>query len=269
MKQARTYTTDGFTRDEHIVDGVRSVVYSAGSGMPVVYFHGGGTFHGFEWARDWLGRFRVILPYHPGFGESADDADVTAMSDYVVHYTALFDALGLKEFGLCGASLGGRLATEFTLTHRPMVRRLVLAAPAGLLAPDCPPPNWPAIAPRDVPKLLVANPDFIMRFWPEDADEAFMAQRGREQVSTARVLADSEAADRKLRRRLPRLGVPALILWGGKDRILLPGLARHWAEAIPSATVAMIHEAGHLLLDESPRARSIAADFLGSDPPQR
>jgi len=260
----RGYSTDGFTRDEHVVDGVRSVVYSAGNGPPVIYFHGGGTFHGFEWARDWLNRFRVIVPYHPGFGESADDPDITSMADYVVHYTSLFETLGLKRFGLCGASLGGRLATEFALTHRHRVNRLVLAAPAGLLAADCPPPNWPAIAPRDVPKMLVADPAFVARFWPADAGEDFLAERARERNSTSRVLADMEAADRKLRRRLPRLGVPTLVLWGGKDRILLPGLARHWGNAIPGAKVVMIEEAGHLLLDESPRARTIAADFLSA-----
>ena len=256
------YSTEGFARDEHVVDGVRSVVYSAGKGAPVVYFHGGGTFHGFEWARDWLDRFRVILPIHPGFGESADDPDITSTADYVMHYTALFQALGLTRFGLSGASLGGRIATEFALTHGAMVKGLVLAAPAGLLAEDCPPPNWPAIPPADVPKLLVADPAFVTRFWPPDADDAFLAERARERVSTGRVLADMEAADRKLRRRLPRLAVPTLILWGGKDHILLPGLAKHWGAAIPGSTVTMIEEGGHLLFDESPRARKIAADFL-------
>lgn len=80
-------------------------------------------------------------------------------------------------------------------------------------------------------------------------------------MSTGRVLADSEA-DRKLRRRLPRLSVPTLILWGGADRVLLPGLARHWSASIPGSTLTMIDEAGHLLLDESPRARKLAADFM-------
>ncbi len=257
------YSTEGFARDEHVVDGVRSVVYSAGKGAPVVYFHGGGTFHGFEWARDWLDRFRVILPYHPGFGESADDPDITSLADFVVHYTALFQALDLSRFGLSGASLGGRLAAEFALMHRAMVNRLVLAAPAGLQAPECPPPNWPAIPPPEVPKLLVADPAFVTRFWPSDADDNFLAERTRERVATGRVLADMEVADRKLRRRLPRLNVPTLILWGGKDHILLPGLAKHWGAAIPGSTVTMIDEAGHLLFDESPRARTLAADFLG------
>ena len=259
------YSTEGFQRDEYLVDGVKTVVYSAGNGPPVVYFHGGGTFHGFEWARDWLSRFRVILPYHPGFGESADDPDITSMADYVAHYTTLFEALGLAHFGLSGASLGGRLATEFALTHAAMVRRLVLAAPAGLTAPDCPPPPYATMDPRDIPKLLVADPAFIAPFWPADADAAFMAARARERVSTARVLADGDAADRKLRRRLPRLKLPTLILWGGQDHVLLPGLAKHWAKALPGATVTMIEEGSHLLLDESPRARAIAADFLAGD----
>lgn len=260
----RGYSTDGFTRDEHVVDGVRSVVYSAGKGPPVVYFHGGGTFHGFEWARDWLDRFHVILPHHPGFGESADDPDITSMADYVVHYTALFEALGLTRFGLSGASLGGRMASEFALTHGDRIGKLVLAAPAGLQAADCPPPNYAQMRPQDIPPLLVADPRFVAQFWPPDADDTFLADRARERVSTGRVLADGDVADRKLRRRLPRIGMPTLILWGGKDHVLLPGLARHWAEAIPGSTVTMIDEAGHLLLDESPRARRLAADFLAA-----
>jgi pimeloyl-ACP methyl ester carboxylesterase len=261
----RGTSTEGFQRDEHVVDGVRSVVYSAGDGPPVVYFHGGGTFHGFEWARDWLDRFRVILPYHPGFGESADDPDITSMADYVMHYTSLFEALGLTRFGLAGASLGGRLATEFALLHGGQVRRLVLAAPAGLTAEDCPPPNYASMQPQDIPKLLSADGAFIERFWPPDADAAFLAERAREGAATGRVLADGDAANRKLRRRLPRLKVPTLVLWGTKDQVLLPGLARHWASANSRITVEMIEGAGHLLFDESPHARAVASDFLAAD----
>jgi len=262
MTRRYGYDTEGFRRDEYLVDGVRSVVYGAGNGPPVVYFHGGGTFHGFEWARDWIDRFRVILPNHPGFGESADDPDGYSISDYLVHYTALFAALGLERFGLSGASMGGRLAAEFALMHPTKIHRLALAAPGGLVSADCPMPDFTSIPPAELPKLLAADPAFVDRFWPADADGEFLAERGREAVSSGQVMGDSNAADRKLRRRLPRLTPPTLILWGGKDHILLPGLARHWAAAIPGARVALIEEAGHLLFDESSRARAVAADFL-------
>jgi pimeloyl-ACP methyl ester carboxylesterase len=77
-----SYSTAGFERRELEGGGVRTVVYSAGRGPDVVYFHGGGTFHGFEFARDFLDRFHVILPYHPGFGESADDESVQSMQQH-------------------------------------------------------------------------------------------------------------------------------------------------------------------------------------------
>ena len=109
------YSTEGFRRDEYVVDGVRTVVYSAGQGPPVLYLHGGGSWHGFEWARDWLDQFRVILPYHPGYGESADDPDVSSIDDLVVHYARLLELLGLQRFHLVGASLGGWLAAQLVL----------------------------------------------------------------------------------------------------------------------------------------------------------
>ncbi|PYS00371.1 MAG: alpha/beta hydrolase, partial [Acidobacteria bacterium] len=32
-----------FVREEYIIDGVKTVVYTAGKGEPLVFFHGAGT----------------------------------------------------------------------------------------------------------------------------------------------------------------------------------------------------------------------------------
>jgi len=40
----------GFRRDEHVVNGVKTVVYSIGSGPELVFLHGAGTFTGFAFA---------------------------------------------------------------------------------------------------------------------------------------------------------------------------------------------------------------------------
>ena len=58
---------------------------------------------------------------------------------------ALFDALGLKAFHLAGASLGGRLAAEFALSHPDRARRLVLVAPGGIAMPAFPQPDYSKI----------------------------------------------------------------------------------------------------------------------------
>ena len=76
------YSTEGFERIVHRVEGIETVTYAIGRGEPLVYFHGGGTFHGFEWARRLANEFRVFSPHHPNFGESGD-APFDDMRDYV------------------------------------------------------------------------------------------------------------------------------------------------------------------------------------------
>ncbi len=252
------YSTAGFERLELTIAGVRTVAYAAGSGSDLVYLHGGGTFHGFEFARDWIPRFRVLLPYHPGFGESADAPAIGSLEDLVRHYMALFDALGLKSFHLAGASLGGRLAAEFALSHPDRVRRLVLVAPGGIAMPAFPQPDYSKIGYGDWPGYFTYDPNVVRPFWPEKPDEAFVAARAREAQTTGRI-ALSEGLDA---RRLAGLRAPTLLLWGKEDRMVLAGNAQEWQARIPGSTVRIIDHAGHLLLDESAQARAALSEFL-------
>ena len=98
---------------------------------------------------EWLPRFRVWLPYHPGFGESDDAQAMTTLQNYVWHCRALFGALGLHTAHLVGASLGGRLATQIAISLPDQVARLVLVAPAGISFPEFPLPDFSRIAHRD------------------------------------------------------------------------------------------------------------------------
>jgi pimeloyl-ACP methyl ester carboxylesterase len=261
---ALPYSTAGFHRDEYLVDGIRTVVYSAGHGPPVVYLHGGGSWHGFEWARDWLDRFQVILPYHPGYGESADDPDVLSIDDLVVHYARLFELLELQRLYLVGASLGGWLAAQIALTLSGRIERLVLVAPAGLLAAAQPVLDFASVPAAELPGLFASDPAFVARFWPAQPGARLAALLAREAAATGRVMQGLTAADRKLRRRLPRLAVPTLVLWGERDRVLPAAVAREWTRVLPDARAEIVAGGGHLLLDEFPSARAAAARFLTS-----
>jgi len=256
------FSTAGFDRAEHLVGGVRTVVYSAGRGEPVVYLHGGGTWHGFEFARDWLDRFRVVVPYHPGYGESADDPTIDSVHDYVLHYLELFDRLGLKRTNLVGASLGGRIAAEFAVSHAHRLTRLALVSPAGIAAADLPMPDFARIPPAELPAYFAWNRDFIRPWWPDEPDAEFLAARAREGAALRQVTRAGSINSERLGRWLHRVTLPTLVVWGRDDRILPAGLAPLWAQRLPNATVRIIEQAGHLLLDESPVARRVVAEFL-------
>ncbi len=257
-QESSPFDTQGFARWEYRIGGVKTVVYTIGEGRPVVYWHGGGTWHGFAWAREWADRFKVILPYHPGFAESGDDPEISSMDDYVAHYIELFDAMGLASAGLVGTSLGGYMATAFAAAHPSRVAKLVLAAPAGISSPDFPMGNFQDASPEELPKFFVHDLSVIEPFWPDRFNERI----GREGEYMGKAFGPSSTFGPKLARRARRLTMPTLVIWGDQDRILPVGLAPLWREAIPQASLHIVKNAGHLLFDESAEARRVAKDFL-------
>jgi pimeloyl-ACP methyl ester carboxylesterase len=255
------YSIAGFDRAVHDIGGVETVVYTIGAGPTVLYFHGGGTFHGFEWARDWAGRFRVVVPHHPGFGESGDSSFAT-IAAYVAHYAELLDRIGSAGVYLVGASLGGRMAAEFAAREPDRVRALVLVSPAGLSDPTVPPVDLSAVAPDELRHWFAHRTGFIDRFWPASTGPAFDALRRREHDAAFRIIFDPANDEAALGALLPRITAPTLLLWGAQDRIVPPALAGVWARRIAGATSEIVPDAGHLLLDEAADSRAAAFTFF-------
>lgn len=252
----------GFTRHEYLIDGTPTVLYRAGQGEPLVFLHGGGTWHGIDFARAWTDRYEVILPYHPGFGQSHDNPRIDCTQDYIQHYQELFDVLGLERFNLVGFSLGGRLAAEYAIQHGRQIAKLVLVAPAGLDVPEHPQPDFLVIPPEEIPAYLVNDLQTLLPFLPSGADEEFGAMRMREGGSVARLMRNNSMVNPKLAPWLHRIQMPTLLAWGANDRIVPPGQGEHWQQLLAHAELRQFPDAGHLLLDESPAAREAIAEFL-------
>ena len=64
----------------------------------------------------------------------------------------------------------------------------------------------------------------------------------------------------KLRGRLARAKVPALILWGAHDHLVPPAHAHAYAASLPDARVVVVPGAGHYAYVETPDrfAREVA-----------
>jgi len=248
-------------RQEFDVNGVRTVVYSAGSGETVVFFHGAGTATGFDFTLPLADGFRLVVPVHPGFGESGDDPRVNSVHDYVLHYLDLFDQLGVDSFRLVGHSLGGWLAAAFAIEQTKRVQRLVLVSPAGLRVPEAPTVDLFSMRPEEIGPALTESPEIFAGKIPDPPDIDFIVGQYREMASFAQV-AWERNYDPKLARWLHRLTMPTMVLWGGEDKIVPAAQSDIWAGLIPGAEVTVLPDRGHLVLEETPEALSTIAKFL-------
>jgi pimeloyl-ACP methyl ester carboxylesterase len=251
-----------FKRETHTINGVNTIVLTAGSGPPLVFLHGAGIWHGVNFALPWTQKFRVIVPFHPGLGEADDDPAMTGIHDYVMHYLDLFDALGLSKFNLVGFSLGGWLAANFAVEHGHRVERLVLVGPAGLRGKERPKGDLFLLPPEKIPSLLVSNFDVIKPFLPENPNDLdFMGARYREGGTLARLLWE-HPYDTKLPRYMHRLTMPTLLVWGDEDKLIPAAHAEIWRSFIPKADIQIFKGAGHLVLDEKREAVDAVQRFL-------
>ena len=251
-----------FAREELTIDGVKTVVHTAGKGEPLVVFHGAGTVDGFDFAGAWADKYRVIVPYHPGFGESGDDPTFTDIHDYVMHYLELFDALKIETMHLVGLSMGGYLAAKFASEHGHRINKLVLIAPYGLHVPEHPTVDVIAIPGEEILSMLVSNFEAVKKHLPEKPDPDFIAARYREATSFARLFWE-HPTDPKFPRHLHRVKMPTLIVWGEEDKLIPVQQAQVWRKLVPNAEVMIVKGAGHIVQSDKPETVEAIRRFLG------
>lgn len=253
-----------FARRQYDINGVRTVVYVGGKGRPLVYLHGGGSWHGFDFAQAWAGDHEVFVPCHPGWGASADaPPELDSMAEYQLHYLELFDRMGLAQFDIVGISMGGWMAAEFAVAHPERVRKLVLCCPAGLPSDFPGPPNLGTTL-EDMYGYLVNDLTSLDAHLPKSpAEKELHAQEvARERRSAGPFFAAGGPFNPRLERWLHRVTMPTLLVWSKADR--LSPFQRHekWLQRLPNATLKLVDQAGHLVLDESPEALAAVTGFL-------
>ena len=249
------------------IDGVDTVIRVIGNGPAVLALHGAATIEGQEWARGLADRFRVYLPFHPGFGESGPAPHICGMQDMIVHNLRLIAALGLDRPHLVGHSMGGWMAAEMAVMAGERFARLVLNAPAGLNHPDHRGTDLSKIAPQDRLQYLAHRTEVAARYFPGGALapplQQFIAAREREGEALSNIRkAHGGMGHPNLRRWLSRIPNETLILWGDKDRVALASQAEFWAREIPRARIHIVPGVGHFAMQEDPSCVTVIGDFL-------
>jgi pimeloyl-ACP methyl ester carboxylesterase len=233
-------------------DTIQPRVKVAGSGPPVVFFHGATGLQWDPFLDSLAGQFTVYAPEHPGTSPGDPDGvkPLDNLWDLVLYYYELFDQLGLESPAVVGHSFGGMVAAEVAATNPERVSRLVLIDPVGLWRDDMPVKNWMVMLPEDLVQVVFADPTgpvaqqaFAM---PDDVDAQIDA---RIQMTWSLACTGKfvwPIPDKGLKKRLHRIEAPTLVIWGKEDRLIAPDYAQEFAGRIPNARVELVDGAGHL-----------------------
>jgi pimeloyl-ACP methyl ester carboxylesterase len=233
----------------------------------------------------------------PGFGESPPPNDHELSID--AHARAVVDvarAIGRGPVHLIGNSLGGAVATRVAAEHPEVVRSLALISPA---LPDLRPRLWswqltlallPFVGRPLVETALHDDPERLARrvfsLCYGDPAAVTVAQRDHELELVRRraelphtasvyraslralVSAYLQPGSRRLWRQAQLIGVPTLVVYGGRDKLVDPRMAARARRTFPHAQVVLLPEAGHVAHLEFPdRAARVLGDFVGGCTP--
>lgn len=256
-------TQPGSRMDFVEVGGLRIAYERHGSGPPLVFLHGVlEDSRAWRWQTDEFSRDYTVVAWDaPGCGQSADPPETFRLSDYADCLAGVLEALELGPAHVLGLSWGGGLALEYYHRHPEMVRTLLLT---GAYA------GWGGSLPADIVEGRLQQalresempPEQFVPGWLPGLLTEAAPQQLRDEV--AGMMADFHPAGYRamalgfaaadLRKTLPAIAVPTLLLWGEADRRAPLNVAAELHSSIPGSTLATIPGAGHICNAEAPEA---------------
>jgi len=254
------------------------------NGQTVLLLHGA-NFFGAYW-RDTItaltsAGYRVVVPDQIGFGKSSKPVLPYSFHWLAANTKALLDALGIARVAVVGHSMGGMLATRFSLMYPETVTHLVLENAIGLedYREQVP---W-APTDRVYKGVLAETEDSIRAYhkayyvtWKPEFEEFVTVHahlRGRAkfpQYAWVRAQKVQMIYEQPVVHEFPRLRVPTMLVIGQADRTAV-GKAR--ASETVRATLGLYPELGRRAHAAIPGSRLVELPNVGHTPhlevPQR
>jgi len=257
-------------REIELPGGIKYVYLEGGKGEALLLLHGfGANKDNFTRVAKYLTpHYRVIVPDHIGFGESAHPAQ----ADYspraqAERLRALARKLGVAKLHLGGNSMGGQIALTYAALYPQEVQSLWVLNAAGVWS--APPSEMrkriantghnPMLVKNEeefaqLLSLVTAKPLYIPRAFLDVVAQERIRNYGLEQRIFKQVAEDS------VEKLIRGLAIPALVVWGAQDRILHPGTAGVLQMLLTRSEVIMMPGIGHLPMLEAPE--KCALDYL-------
>jgi aminoacrylate hydrolase len=239
------------------VAGVELAYTRSGSGVPVMLITGLSG-RGREWGPQvdlFAESFDVIVPDHPGCGDSSEPDEFT-LSHHTEAMAELLTHLEVGPTHIVGSSTGGAIAQLLALDHPDVVRSISLVS-SWARSDDFFRHQFAArkdvlerLGPAGyatVSALFLFSPEFFRDHYADVEQWHKAASQGDPEVIAARI---DMILQHDLYDRLPGIDTPTLVLVGSADVCTPPYFSRELARAIPGAE-SVVMDGGHLIYKEA------------------
>jgi pimeloyl-ACP methyl ester carboxylesterase len=246
--------------------------------------------HGYtDSARDWAtlapllaaAKFRLIIADLRGHGASGKPECCYSRFDFAYDVKLLLANLQVNSANIVGHSLGSVVAQTFAELWPGATRRLILVSSTGTSfgleesggkVGSGSTPQWPSWL-AGVARLqdpIDPESTFMRDWWKESmrVNPDFFSSRQRRDAAAIpahvwRDIADQTLLGEDLRRMLPRIQAPTLLIWGGRDTVMSEAGRDALRAGIKGNEVRIFPSLGHDLFWEDPRAvGSVMITFL-------
>ena len=146
------------------------------------------------------------------------------------------------------------LAAEVAALASQRLARLVLVCPAGLWLDQVPIPDFFTFSPEQLVKSALHDPKGSVgkTLLAQFQDPDLVLDSYRCLASAGKFL--WPIPDKGLKKRIHRVKVPTLVVWGASDGLIPTAYADAFHSAIPGSRVAILNGAGHLPMLEQREA---------------
>lgn len=244
------------------INGVTIHYTQSGKGRDVVCLHGWGqNTEMFQATQNFLSPwFRVTLFDFPGFGESGLMSSPWGVEEYTLNFKVLCDRLGIVDPILIAHSFGARVALMYAAKYK--VHKLILTGAAGL-KPKRGPDYYLRVAFYKTAKQLFKLKPLVKH---KEKMAAFFGSS--DYKNTEGVVRQSfvKIVNSDLRRLLPFITVPTLLVWGELDDATPLWMAKVMEKEMKDAGLVIFEKDGHYAYhNQSERFHKIVGVFLEKD----
>jgi pimeloyl-ACP methyl ester carboxylesterase len=235
------------------LNGCRTHLRRAGKGQTLLFLHGASGMPAILPCLHKLAeRFDVVVPEHPGYGQSDEPEWLENIHDMAYFYLDFLEKLDLKDVLLVGNSMGGWIALEIAVRSTARIRSMVVVSPAGVKAPGVQPADTFLMSPEEQVRALVYDQKMAQARLAEPVTPEALDIALKNRHTTARLAWEPRFHDPHLPKWLHRIKVPVTIVWGADDRILPVKISEELKRHIPHAKLEIMRETGHLPHAERP-----------------